>query len=101
MPRDVLPRIGTGFQGFDSKAVTKVMQPRARRVGVLANACSFKEGVEGVGHGGIAKLGAASRNEDMIVTRLHPLPYAQIAIESRPGSWMKGDQTPLAKLSLG
>src|SRR5262249_19863165 len=101
MTRDVLPRIGTGFQGFDSKAVTEVMQPRARRVGVPADACGLKEGVEGVGHRGIAQLGATSRNEDMIVTRLHPLPYAQVAIEGRPCGGMKGDQTPLAKLGLG
>jgi hypothetical protein len=69
MTRDVLPRIGTGFQCFDGKAVTKVMQPRAMRVGVPANACGLKEGVEGFGHGRIAQLGAASRNEGMIEVR--------------------------------
>jgi len=60
MPRDVFPRIRTGFQGFDGKAVTEVMQPRARRGRVPVNACGLKEGVEGFGHGGIAELGTTS-----------------------------------------
>src|SRR2546428_1712048 len=95
---NVVPTIGTCFQGTRSKRMTQVHEPWSRSLRVRRNARGSQELMKGINDREIAQRAPPAGHEHVIIGQRECAPFGQVPLQRRGRRRMQGYQTALAEL---
>jgi hypothetical protein len=80
--RDSVPRIRTGLQRFDGKAMPQIMQSRPRADSGTVNVCGFANVLKGLRDNRVAKAATASTRYKHMVSTSERLTVTEVLLQS-------------------
>ncbi len=94
---NVVPTIGTRFQGTGSTRMTQVHEPWSRSLRVRGNARGRQELMEGIDDREIAQRSPPAGHEHVIIVKSEFAPFGSVPLQRRGRRRMQGHQTALTE----